>query len=244
MIDEQHRFGVEQRAALRAKGEEGEAGTVPDVLVMTATPIPRTAAMTVYGDLDVSTITSKPAGRQEIVTTWANGPLMEEAVWAHVRAEVAGGPPGLRRLPAHRGERQAGGGLGRGDVRAALVVASWPGCGSACSTAGSASAEKEAVMGRFRAGQLDVLVATTVIEVGVDVPNATTMVDPRRRPLRHRPAAPAAGPGGPGQRGVDVLAGDERRGRAVRPRAGAGRHARTASCWPRSTSTCGARARS
>ena len=91
VIDEQHRFGVEQRAALRAKGEEGEAGTVPDVLVMTATPIPRTAAMTVYGDLDVSTITSKPAGRQPIVTTWANGPLMEEAVWAHVRAEVAEG---------------------------------------------------------------------------------------------------------------------------------------------------------
>jgi ATP-dependent DNA helicase RecG len=91
VIDEQHRFGVEQRAALRAKGEEGDAGTVPDVLVMTATPIPRTAAMTVYGDLDVSTITSKPAGRQPIVTTWANGPLMEEAVWAHVRVEVAEG---------------------------------------------------------------------------------------------------------------------------------------------------------
>ena len=91
VIDEQHRFGVEQRAALRAKGEEGSAGAVPDVLVMTATPIPRTAAMTVYGDLDVSTITSKPAGRQEIVTTWANGPLMEESVWAHVRSEVDAG---------------------------------------------------------------------------------------------------------------------------------------------------------
>ena len=68
VIDEQHRFGVEQRAALRAKGEEAGASVVPDVLVMTATPIPRTAAMTVYGDLDVSTIRQKPEGRKEIVT--------------------------------------------------------------------------------------------------------------------------------------------------------------------------------
>src|SRR4030095_14479721 len=73
VIDEQHRFGVEQRGAPRAQGEEGGGapGAVPAVLVMPATPIPRTAAMTVYGDLDASTITSKPAGRQPITTTWA-----------------------------------------------------------------------------------------------------------------------------------------------------------------------------
>jgi ATP-dependent DNA helicase RecG len=175
VIDEQHRFGVEQRAALRAKGEEGSAGTVPDVLVMTATPIPRTAAMTVYGDLDVSTITSKPAGRQEITTTWANGPLMEEAVWAHVRSEVAAGRQAYVVCPLieesdklevasaeETHERLRSGDLA--GLRLGLLHGRLP------------PAEKEAVMGRFRAGDIDVLVATTVIEVGVDVPNATTMV--------------------------------------------------------------------
>jgi ATP-dependent DNA helicase RecG len=175
VIDEQHRFGVEQRAALRAKGEEGSAGTVPDVLVMTATPIPRTAAMTVYGDLDVSTITSKPAGRQEITTTWANGPLLEEAVWAHVRSEVTAGRQAYVVCPLieesdklevasaeETYERLRSGELA--GLRLGLLHGRLP------------PAEKEAVMRRFRAGDLDVLVATTVIEVGVDVPNATTMV--------------------------------------------------------------------
>ena len=175
VIDEQHRFGVEQRAALRAKGEEGSAGAVPDVLVMTATPIPRTAAMTVYGDLDVSTITSKPAGRQEIVTTWANGPLMEESVWAHVRSEVAAGRQAYVVCPLieesdklevasaeETYERLRSGDLA--GLRLGLLHGRLP------------PSEKEAVMARFRAGDLDVLVATTVIEVGVDVPNATTMV--------------------------------------------------------------------
>ena len=88
VIDEQHRFGVEQRAALRDKAG---GGAVPDVLVMTATPIPRTAAMTVYGDLDVSVLGEKPAGRQPIVTTWAQGDGEEAEVWAKVREEVAAG---------------------------------------------------------------------------------------------------------------------------------------------------------
>ena len=175
VIDEQHRFGVEQRAALRAKGEEGSAGAVPDVLVMTATPIPRTAAMTVYGDLDVSTITSKPAGRQEIRTTWANGPLMEESVWAHVRAEVDAARQAYVVCPLieesdklevasaeETYERLRSGDLA--GLRLGLLHGRLP------------PSEKEAVMARFRAGDLDVLVATTVIEVGVDVPNATTMV--------------------------------------------------------------------
>ncbi len=175
VIDEQHRFGVEQRAALRAKGEEGSAGAVPDVLVMTATPIPRTAAMTVYGDLDVSTITSKPAGRQEIATTWANGPLMEESVWAHVRSEVAAGRQAYVVCPLieesdklevasaeETYERLRSGDLA--GLRLGLLHGRLP------------PSAKDAVMGRFRTGDLDVLVATTVIEVGVDVPNATTMV--------------------------------------------------------------------
>src|SRR5690606_32345247 len=87
VVDEQHRFGVEQRAMLR---EKNVGGAVPDVLVMTATPIPRTAAMTVYGDLDVSVIKAKPAARQRIVTRHASGDG-EEAAWDDVRAQVAAG---------------------------------------------------------------------------------------------------------------------------------------------------------
>ena len=88
VIDEQHRFGVEQRSALREKGDGVE---VPDVLVMTATPIPRTAAMTVYGDLDTTVLDELPPGRTPIATSWARGPLEEEAVWQRVRDQVAAG---------------------------------------------------------------------------------------------------------------------------------------------------------
>jgi ATP-dependent DNA helicase RecG len=174
VIDEQHRFGVEQRAALRSKGA-GEAGLVPDVLVMTATPIPRTAAMTVYGDLDVSVLDELPPGRTPITTRWADGPAQEEGAWADVRAAVADGHQAYVVTPlieesdklevASAEEtvlRLEAGPLAR--LRIGLLHGRLP------------PAEKEAVMGRFRDGDLDVLVATTVIEVGVDVPNATVMV--------------------------------------------------------------------
>jgi ATP-dependent DNA helicase RecG len=173
VVDEQHRFGVEQRAALRAKGDSGEA--VPDVLVMTATPIPRTAAMTVYGDLDVSVLDELPPGRTPIVTTWANGPMLEAEAWQQVRTQVAAGRQAYVVCPLideseklevasaqetfERLEHDELKGL-----RIGLLHGRLP------------SAEKETVMGRFRRGELDVLVATTVIEVGVDVPNATVMV--------------------------------------------------------------------
>src|SRR5204863_6421257 len=85
VIDEQHRFGVEQRAALRGKGDD------PDVLVMTATPIPRTAAMHVYGDLDMTVLDELPPGRTPVTTHWARGPLEETAAWSRVREEVAAG---------------------------------------------------------------------------------------------------------------------------------------------------------
>ena len=172
VVDEQHRFGVEQRAALRAKGD---GDLVPDVLVMTATPIPRTAAMTVYGDLDVSVLDEMPPGRTPIKTYSAEGPLMEQAAWAAVREEVAGGRQAYVVCPLideseklevasaqETYERLAHDEL-KG-LRLALLHGRMP------------SAEKEATMDRFRRGEIDVLVATTVIEVGVDVPNATVMV--------------------------------------------------------------------
>ena len=172
VVDEQHRFGVEQRAALRAKGA---GDVVPDVLVMTATPIPRTAAMTVYGDLDVSVLDEMPPGRTPIKTYSAEGPLLEQAAWANVREQVAAGRQAYVVCPLieeseklevasamETYERLAHDEL-KG-LRLALLHGRMP------------SAEKEATMDRFRRNEIDVLVATTVIEVGVDVPNATVMV--------------------------------------------------------------------
>ena len=174
VIDEQHRFGVEQRAALRDKGT-GDA--VPDVLVMTATPIPRTAAMTVYGDLDVSVLDELPPGRTPIETTWARGPLDEEAVWADVRAEVAAGRQAYvvtplieesDKLQVASAQETFDRLTGPDGELAGLRVGLLHGRLGA--------ADKEQTMALFRSGSLDVLVATTVIEVGVDVPNATVMV--------------------------------------------------------------------
>lgn len=174
VIDEQHRFGVEQRAALRTKGEEG-AGTVPDVLVMTATPIPRTAAMTVYGDLDVSVLDELPPGRTPIVTSWAAGPMQEEHAWADIREAVAAGQQAYVVCPLIDESEKL-------EVASAqetfdrLHYQDLQGLRLGLLHGRLAPAEKEATMEAFRAGRLDVLVATTVIEVGVDVPNATVMV--------------------------------------------------------------------
>jgi ATP-dependent DNA helicase RecG len=180
VVDEQHRFGVEQRAALR---EKGAGGVVPDVLVMTATPIPRTAAMTVYGDLDVTVIRKGPEGRQRIVTQWertsaaAAGQLDlgELAVWAHVRDEVAAGRQAYVVCPLIEESEKL-------EVRSAeatyaeLDAGPLAGLRLGLLHGRIRPAEKEVTMELFRTGQLDVLVATTVIEVGVDVPNATVMV--------------------------------------------------------------------
>ncbi len=171
VVDEQHRFGVEQRAALRAKSVDG---AVPDMLVMTATPIPRTAAMTVYGDLDVSVLDELPPGRTPIVTKWAEGPLLEAEVWADIRDQVAAGRQAYVVCPLvgesekleiasaeETFEQLAAGELA--GLRLGLLHGRLP------------SADKESTMEAFRSGALDALVATTVIEVGVDVPNATVM---------------------------------------------------------------------
>jgi ATP-dependent DNA helicase RecG len=172
VIDEQHRFGVEQRAALRDKAG---GGPVPDVLVMTATPIPRTAAMTVYGDLDVTVIRSRPAGRQPIVTTWARGPDAEAEVWSAVRREVAAGRQAYVVTPLIE-ESDKLEVRSAEDTYAALEAGDLAGLRLGLLHGRMGPSDKEATMHQFRAGRLDVLVATTVIEVGVDVPNATVMV--------------------------------------------------------------------
>ena len=172
VIDEQHRFGVEQRAALRDKSA-GEA--VPDVLVMTATPIPRTAAMTVYGDLDVSVLDEMPPGRTPIVTTWAKGEEEEPDVWALVQAQVREGRQAYVVCPLIEESEKL-------EVRSAeetyerLQAGELAGLRLGLLHGRVTAGEKEKAMALFRSGGLDVLVATTVIEVGVDVPNATVMV--------------------------------------------------------------------
>ncbi len=185
VIDEQHRFGVEQRAALR---ERSRGDAQPDVLVMTATPIPRTAAMTVYGDLDVSVLDELPPGRTPIVTRWvkASGTLDEapedlesaanlEAMWAEIRAQIGEGRQVYVVCPLI-------------DLSEKLEVASaeetfdrllnveLDGFRLGLLHGRLTPPEKDQTMEQFRSGRLDVLVATTVIEVGVDVPNATVMV--------------------------------------------------------------------
>ena len=171
VVDEQHRFGVEQRAALRDKGR----GAIPDVLVMTATPIPRTAAMTVYGDLDVSVLDEKPPGRTPIVTRAAIGPEAEEEVWSDVRAQVAAGRQAYVVCPLIEESEKLEVASAEETV-ARLSATELSGLRIGLLHGRMSSADKEAVMERFRTGDSDVLVATTVIEVGVDVPNATVMV--------------------------------------------------------------------
>ena len=169
VIDEQHRFGVEQRAALRGKGDD------PDVLVMTATPIPRTAAMTVYGDLDVTTLDELPPGRTPVTTHWARGPLEEAEAHQRVSDEVAAGRQAYVVCPlVEESEKiQARSAI---EERERLAAEVWPDLRLGLLHGQMPSKEKEAVMTAFRARELDVLVATTVIEVGVDVPNATVMI--------------------------------------------------------------------
>jgi ATP-dependent DNA helicase RecG len=171
VVDEQHRFGVEQRAALRAKTV---GGAVPDMLVMTATPIPRTAAMTVYGDLDVSVLDELPPGRTPIVTKWAEGALLEAEVWADIRNEVAAGRQAYVVCPLI-GESEKLEVASAEETFEQLRSGELAGLRLGLLHGRLAPAEKEATMDSFRTGDLDVLVATTVIEVGVDVPNATLM---------------------------------------------------------------------
>ncbi len=171
VVDEQHRFGVEQRAALRDKA----SGRVPDVLVMTATPIPRTAAMTVYGDLDVSVLDQLPPGRTPIATRWAAGESEELTVWQQVRDEVAEGRQAYVVCPLIT-ESETLEVASAEETHERLVSSELAGLRVGLLHGRMAQADKEIAMSSFRSGDVDVLVATTVIEVGVDVPNATVMV--------------------------------------------------------------------
>ncbi len=187
VVDEQHRFGVEQRDALRAK-----AAKPPHVLVMTATPIPRTVAMTVYGDLDISTLSELPGGRSPIashVVPAVDKPAFLERAWRRLREEVAQGHQAYIVCPrigeAASGDDTDVGGTGEDGRRPPLAVTEVApllrdgplnGLRIGVLHGRLSTDEKDTVMRAFSGGELDVLVATTVIEVGVDVPNATVMI--------------------------------------------------------------------
>lgn len=167
VIDEQHRFGVEQRAALIGKG------AAPDVLLLTATPIPRSLALTLYGDLDVSTLKQRPPGRGSVRTAVRTAG-QRDRVLDFVRAECARGRQAYVVLPVIEESERA-------DLRAATTMAQslaarWPELRVGLVHGRLKAEERDSVMRLFRGGELNVLVATTVIEVGIDVPNATIMV--------------------------------------------------------------------
>jgi ATP-dependent DNA helicase RecG len=186
VVDEQHRFGVEQRDALRAKAEQP-----PHVLVMTATPIPRTVAMTVYGDLETSTLSELPQGRSPIashVVPAAEKPAFLDRAWRRLREEVQAGHQAYvvcPRIGDSAAEEESPGEEGEEGRRPPMAVtevapllAEGPLHGLRIEVLhGRLPADaKDAVMRSFAAGDVDVLVATTVIEVGVNVPNATVMI--------------------------------------------------------------------
>jgi ATP-dependent DNA helicase RecG len=167
VIDEQHRFGVHQRMALQGKG-----GRPVDVLVMTATPIPRTLALTAYGDMDVSRLTGRPPGRQPIETRTMSDERLDEVV-EHLRGAVARGARAYWVCPLVEESEKLD--LAAAQERAVMLRGTL-GYGIGLVHGKMKTAERDAQMAKFKAGELSVLVATTVIEVGVDVPEATIMV--------------------------------------------------------------------
>ncbi len=167
IIDEQHRFGVEQRKVLQSKGDQ------PDILVMTATPIPRTLTLTLYGDLDVSQIDEMPPGRGTLLTEVLPGGERKE-VYRRLRAELAAGAQGYVVFPLiEESEEIPAASLAALGAKVREYLADFP---SAVLHGKIPAVERERIMQEFAAGKIKVLVATTVIEVGVDVPNATWMI--------------------------------------------------------------------
>jgi ATP-dependent DNA helicase RecG len=183
VVDEQHRFGVEQRDRLRAKAP---SGLTPHLLVMTATPIPRTVALTVYGDLETSTLRELPRGRQPITTNTifvSEKPTWLDRAWQRIVEEVGAGRQAY--VVAPRIDETDDAGDTEGPVTPSTTVVELFDSLRSGQLAGLRlglmhgrlpADEKDGVMNAFRAGEIDVLVCTTVIEVGVDVPNATVMM--------------------------------------------------------------------
>ena len=176
IVDEQHRFGVRQRLALSARGEvaDDESRLFPDVLVMSATPIPRSLALTLYGDLDLSILDERPPGRTGVKTGLRRSERRRE-VFDFVRRQVADGRQAFIVYPLIEGSETL-------DLRAAseeyetLRDEFFQGSRLALLHGQQPADEKDSVMRAFAAGEIDILVATTVVEVGIDVPNATVMV--------------------------------------------------------------------
>ncbi len=170
IVDEQHRFGVEQREALRKKGNE----RTPHLLVMTATPIPRTLALTVYGDLDVSVIDEMPLGRKPIITRWRSGSRREEA-YQQMAIEVGHGKQGYIICPLIEESESL-------EAKAATAEYDrlrsdvFPHFRLGLAHGALKPSDKDSAMRKFRDGETDILVATSVVEVGVDVPNATMII--------------------------------------------------------------------
>ncbi|MCL0047423.1 ATP-dependent DNA helicase RecG, partial [Thermodesulfovibrionales bacterium] len=168
VVDEQHRFGVTQRSALRQKGFS------PHLLVMTATPIPRTLALTIYGDLDLSVIDQLPPGRQEIKTKWLK-PGQRNSAYAFIRRQVASGHQAFIICPLIEESKS---------VQAKAAIAEYqrlseevfPDLRLGLLHGRMSVMEKDKVMRCFRSGELDILVSTSVVEVGIDVPNAVVML--------------------------------------------------------------------
>ena len=168
VVDEQHRFGVKQRSTLRQKGSS------PHVLVMTATPIPRTLALTLYGDLELSVIDQLPPGRQTIKTKWLQ-PVQRDKAYSFISRQVTEGRQAFIICPLVE-ESEA--------IQAKAAVAEYqhlskkifPELRLGLLHGRMSSADKDAVMRRFRSGELNILVSTPVVEVGIDVPNATVML--------------------------------------------------------------------
>ncbi|OGL13406.1 MAG: ATP-dependent DNA helicase RecG [Candidatus Rokubacteria bacterium RIFCSPLOWO2_02_FULL_73_56] len=168
VVDEQHRFGVEQRARLRGKGEH------PDLLVMTATPIPRTLALTLYGDLDVSVIDELPPGRRPVVTA-ARTEARRRAIYRFIGEQVAAGRQAYVVCPLVE-ESEALDLKAATDMARRLAGEVFPHLTVGLLHGRLGVEDKDAIMRRFKAGEIHVLVSTTVIEVGIDVPNASVML--------------------------------------------------------------------
>lgn len=172
IVDEQHRFGVEQRQALLEKG--ADKGTPPDVVVMTATPIPRTLALTIYGDLDVSVIDELPPGRKPIVTSHVTEDKVEQ-VYSFLKKQIALGRQAYVVYPVIE-ESETLAMKAAQKMHQQLSELVFPDLEVGLLHGRMSAADKEAAMERFQQGKTKILVSTTVIEVGVDVPNASVMV--------------------------------------------------------------------